>query len=217
MTGYGDRSTSRRCSKIEAQATTDTQRAYPAIVAKAANADYQINAISSRGLIRNYDGTLPDQAISDIYQRIFFEGIENYDFVGWQPQIIVIKLNADFFPPPHKGERWENFDELAEAYVKRFASFVAELGKRTPSTTVLIWWPDPALIPDKALSKMASDGREEITRAAASAGIHHLEFIVPPDLPFESTGCDYHYNLGDHRKLAEWLSAYLRGRVRTDA
>lgn len=146
-------------------------------------------------MILNYDGTLPGQAISDIYQRIFFEGIENYDFVGWQPQIIVIKLNADFFPPPHKGERWENFDELAEAYVKRFASFVAELGKRTPSTTVLIWWPDPALIPDKALSKMASDGREEITRAAASAGIHHLEFIVPPDHPFESTGCDYHYNL----------------------
>lgn len=209
MTGYGDRSTSRQCSKLEAQSTTDTQRAYPALVAKAAGADYQVNAISGRGLIRNYDGSLPGQAISDIYQRIFFEGMDDYDFVGWKPQITVIKLNADFFPPPHKGERWKNFDELSAAYVRRFASFVAELGKRTPSTTLLIWWPDPALIPDKALSKMASDGREAISSAAASVGIQRVEFIVPPNLPFESTGCDYHYNLEDHRKMANWLSTYL--------
>ncbi len=210
MTGYANRSTTRQCTKDEVRETTDTQQAYPALVAKAAGADYQVNAISGRGLVRNYDGTLPGQALPDVYRRLFFAGAETYDFRGWNPQIVVIKLNADFFPSLRPGERWSSLDDLSAAYIARFKSFVAELRERSPSATFLIWWPDPALIPERALAQMARKGREEIAAAAAAAGVRRLDFLVPPNLSYESSACDYHMSLADHRKMAEWLSGYLR-------
>ena len=210
MTGYANRSTTRQCTQDEVRDTTDTQLAYPALVAKAAGADYQVNAISGRGLVRNYDGTLPGQALPDVYRRRFLEGAEIYDFREWDPQIVVIKLNADFFTALRPGERWSSFDALAAAYVARFKSFVVELTERSPSATLLIWWQDPASIPDPVMAEVARKGREEIAAAAAAAGVRRIDFLMAPDLSFESSACDYHFSLADHRKLAEWLSGYLR-------
>jgi hypothetical protein len=209
MTGYANRSTSRQCTKDEVRDTTDTQQAYPALVAKAAGADYQVNAISGRGLVRNYEGTLSGQALPDVYGRLFPDGAEAYDFAGWEPQIIVIKLNADFFGPLRADEPWTSLDALAAAYVARFESFVAELSARSPSATFLIWWPDPAAIPEPALSEMARKGRERIAARAAAAGVRHIDFLMPHGLSFELGACDYHLGLGDHRRLAGWFSEYL--------
>jgi hypothetical protein len=209
MTGYGNRSAKQQCTQEEVRDTTDTQQAYPVLVAKAAGADYQINAISGRGVVRNYDNAYPGQALPDVYGRLFLEGTETYDFREWNPQIVVIKLSADFFPALRPGERWSNFDDLAAAYIARFKSFVAELGARHPSATFLIAWADPASAPDAAFAQLTRKGREEISAAAAAAGVS-IDFLVPPDLPFDSSACDYHSSLADHRTLAEWLSGYLR-------
>jgi hypothetical protein len=65
------------------------------------------------------------------------------------------------------------------------------------------------LIPDPVFAEVARKGREEITAAAAAAGVRRIDFLMPPDLAFDSSACDYHFSLSDHRKMAEWLSGYL--------
>ena len=209
MTGYGNRSATRQCTKDEVRDTTDTQQAYPALAAKAAGADYQVNAISGRGLVRNYEGTLPGHAMADVYPRLFFQGDETYDFAGWKPQIVVIKLNADFFAPLRPDEAWPSLPSLAEAYIARFEAFVAELHRRSPGAALLIWWPDPATLTDPGHAAMAKMGRDRIAAAAAAAGVRHIDFLAPGGPPFEIAACDYHLTLADHRRLAAWFSAYL--------
>ena len=211
MTGYANRSTARQCTKDEVRDTTDTQQAFPALVAKAAGADYQVNAISGRGLVRNYDNSLPGQALPDVYSRLFFDGSDRYDFRGWTPQIVVIKLDADFFGPLGPGEPWTSLDGLAAAYVERFKGFIAQISRRSPAATFLIWWPDPEAIPEPALAEMVRRGREEIAAGAAAAGVRRIGFLTPPGLTYELSACDYHFSLSDHRAFASWLSAYLHG------
>ena len=57
MTGYGIRSASRTFTQDKVRLLSDTQIGYPALLAKALDADYQLNAISGRGMIGNYGGT----------------------------------------------------------------------------------------------------------------------------------------------------------------
>ena len=57
MTGYGIRSASRTFTQDKVRLLSDTQIGYPALLAKALDANYQLNAISGRGMIRNYGGT----------------------------------------------------------------------------------------------------------------------------------------------------------------
>src|SRR6478735_3861106 len=69
MAGYGIRSDNRQCTQEEVRLRTDTQAAYPALVARRFDADYQVNAISGRGLIRNYAGEAPDAPMTVLYPR----------------------------------------------------------------------------------------------------------------------------------------------------
>ena len=59
-----------------------------------------------------------------------------------------------------------------------------------------------------AISRRPS-GSRSIAAAAQAIGIRTILFPVLPDLGLESSACDYHGSLGDHRKLAGWMTAYL--------
>src|SRR4051812_147028 len=54
--GYGNTSQTRECTQDDVWKTTDSSRAFGATVARHYDADYQINAISGRGVVRNYNG-----------------------------------------------------------------------------------------------------------------------------------------------------------------
>ena len=69
MTGYGLRSDTRVCTQEQVRLRSDAQSAYPALVAKHFNADYQLNAISGRGLVRNFEGMAPGNTMSAIYAK----------------------------------------------------------------------------------------------------------------------------------------------------
>ncbi|MNC95990.1 hypothetical protein D3C83_132450 [compost metagenome] len=58
-----------------------------------------------------------------------------------------------------------------------------------------------------------SDAAERRIAAAANAlGIRTILFPVLGDLGLEDSACDYHGNLADHRKRADWLTAWLKAR-----
>jgi hypothetical protein len=210
MTGYGDRSDKPGCTPEELRDRTDTQQAYPALVARHFGADYQINAISGRGLVRNYAGFAPGLAMANVYSRTLPSRTESYSDPAWQPQIIVVKLNADFVGgPPKAGEKWAGWGALASDYLQAFGRFVAMLHGRTPRATILIWWFDAQPGAGPGDLALINQGRLMIADAAAQVGLNALAFLPMAPLLGANDACDHHPNLADHKRTAEWLIHYL--------
>jgi hypothetical protein len=210
MTGYGTRSTKRTCDLEEVRVSTDTQRAFPALVAKHYNADYQINAISGRGLIRNIDGSMPGQGLARVYPYALLEDRVPYVDQSWHPQIILTQAIVDFVGDIKPGEAWVDQDALASAYFDAMTRFIGELHHRSPDAAIILTWIDPATQADPAAKRMLTDGRIRIEAAAKQIGVRALDFMIQPtDLKLEMTGCNYHGNLRDQQIFANWTIAYL--------
>ena len=210
MTGYGNRSTTRTCDLEAVRLSTDTQRAFPALVAKHFGADYQINAISGRGLIRNIGGSMPGLGLARVYPRVLPGQQTPYADPTWRPQIIVTQAIVDFIGEVKPGEAWADQNALALAYLEAMAGFVAELHRRSPDATIIVTWIDPATQVDPAAQRLIADGRQRIEAAAKQAGVKAIDFMIQPaDLKLEMTGCNHHGNMRDHRIMADWMVGYL--------
>lgn len=212
MSGYGNRSPSRQCTPDEVRRRTDTQQAYPSLVARHFDADYQVNASSGRGLIRNYGGLAPELAVPKLYPYILYDRRQPWSDPAWQPQIIVIKLNADFVSPLNPGEPWKTMSELGDAYAAAYGDFIAGLHRRTPGASFLIWWFDESRIGNLEQALMVGRWRLAIAERAKAEGVGTLEYLPMKDLGYELTACDSHYSLADHRKTADWLIGWLDAR-----
>ncbi len=212
MTGYGNRSTVRQCTPEEARLTTDSQQTYPALVAKHFDADYQINAASARGVVRNYGGFGPEIVMPLIHPYVFLDKTVLYDDPAWRPQIIVIRLIADILLPLNPTEKWQSFAALEEDYARSYGAFVAALHRRAPGAAFLIWWPDANGIGDPEARRKLWAWQQIITDAAKAAGVKSIEFLPMPNLGYERSACDGHDSLADHRKTAAWLDAIIEAR-----
>ena len=135
MTGYGVRSASRTCTKEEVRLRTDSSSAWPSLVAHTIDADYQINAISGRGLVRNYGGVEPARVMSALYPRILPDRPAVWQDRSWHPEVMVIVLFNDFATTLQPGERWPDQVALAADYVKAYQQFVTSLHQRAPRAT----------------------------------------------------------------------------------
>lgn len=218
MTGYGARSTKRECTGEEVRRLTDTPDAFAALTARHYDADYQINAISGRGLIRNYGGAAPDVAMMPVYPRLFPDRpAPVYSDRNWRPQIVMIKLQADFlgFKPE---ARWKDFDALAADYIDSFGRFVTDLHKRAPEAAILVWWFDTShASPPEQATMAAAESR--ISAAARKAGVPDIAFLPFSGAGYRNAGCHFHFDIEEQRKVADWLilqidahPEYWRGR-----
>jgi hypothetical protein len=201
VTGFGVRSAKQTCTSDEVWLTTNTQSAYGALVGKHYNADYQINAVSARGVVRNYAGILPDLTLPRVYPYTFPNKTVPYDGASWKPQIVFIKLNADFVGDLHAGERWQNFAEVAFEYANGLGAFVAEIHKRSPSAAFVIWWFDPKELGDVHTRDVFGLAQRDIVAAAQKAGPVRVEFLPMSNQGLERTACG-HYTLRDQQELA---------------
>lgn len=211
MTGYGMRSAVRQCTQETIRLTSDTQDAYPALTAKHFDADFQVNAISGRGLVRNFGGFAPEVAMSLVYPyTLADQKTEVYSDPAWRPQIIVIGLMADFATDAKPGEKWKNINELVTDYGKTYGDFIAELHQRSPTAAITIWWPADNQISDPNVLNVFKAAQQAIRDAAQKAGVATIDFLVMTKDPgFERTACDGHASLGDSQKMATWLIGYL--------
>ena len=206
MSGYGDRSTP-KCNGDEWRTLSDTQQDYTALTAKHYNADYQVNAVSGRGLIRNLGGFYPDVSMSHIYPNALIEGTTPYVDPNWQPQIVVVKLNADFGGDLKPGEPWATRQALITEYLKAQAAFATLLHKRYPDAALLLWEPGDKATPEDARRLEATE--TIYTNAAHKIGIAHIGFVPNSSAPEESTGCDGHGSLTDQKNAAKALIDYI--------
>ena len=137
--GYGDLSNTRACTDTQVWYRTDDTRAFGPLTARHFHADYQVNAISGRGVVRNYDGFKAD-TLPEAYPYILFNKKQKYDDPAWHPQVIVIALGTnDFTTALNPGEPWKTRAALHADFQKHYVQFLESLRARNPHAYIIVW------------------------------------------------------------------------------
>jgi hypothetical protein len=204
MAGYGARADRIDCTQAQVRATTDTPDAFAALAAQHFGADYQVNAISGRGLIRNVGGTAPQGTMEQLWSRRLPAEPAPYDDSRWQPQIVMLKLQADFvgFRP---DARWPTLDALVADYAAHYGQLLARLHGPYPRAVFLLWWFDTSGAPPEQAA-MLRTAETRISIAARAAGARDILFLPFPAGQFRATACHGHYGLEAQRQVADWLT-----------
>lgn len=198
--GYGNISPKRECTSDEVWATTDASQGFGPIVAKHYDADYQINAISGRGIVRNWDGT-PGDPLPVAYPFVLFDKKTTYNDARWRPQIIVIELGTnDFSTALHAHERWKSRDELHADFEATYVKFVKQLRARNPKAFFIL------MASDGAEGEIQAEARKVISQLQA-AGERRIDFI--PMNALTMTGCHFHPSTADDRTVADSLIRFI--------
>lgn len=198
--GYGNTSATRDCTQDEVWATTDNTRAFGATVARRFEADYQVNAISGRGIVRNYDGFTADP-LPVAYPYALLDHSTIYEDSSWQPQIIVIALGTNDFSTPLKaGEKWKSRDELHADFEATYVRFIERLRARNPHAFIIVWATDMA---EHEIEKEAG----KVVAQLKSKGDDKLAFLPIEGLAM--TGCHWHPSLADHKAIATKLIQFI--------
>ncbi|MDJ0276978.1 SGNH/GDSL hydrolase family protein [Sphingomonas sp. 2R-10] len=201
--GYGNTSTTRDCTEAQVWETTNTAQGIAGQLSRRYDAAYRVNAISGRGIVRNYGG-MAATTIPDAYPYALFDGQTPANDVGWQPQVIVIALGTNDFSTPLKpGERWKTRDALHADYEARYVRFVQDLRRRSPDAFFVLWATDLA------------DGEivREVAKVGATlraAGEKRLAVVPVTGLAF--AGCHFHPSVADDAKIAAAIGQAIDGR-----
>lgn len=194
--GYGNTSAKRECTQDQVWSTTDNSQAFGPLVAGYYHADYQINAISGRGIVRNYNG-FPADTLPAAYPYVLFDKKEDYSDGTWKPQLIVISLGTnDFSTPLNPGEKWKTRDELQSDYEATYIRFVHALRVRNPNAYIILW------ATDMANGEIGSEV-ERVVEQLKKDGDRNVAFVPVEHLSF--TGCDYHPSTADDNLIRDAL------------
>ena len=198
--GYGAASGARECSDDEVWRTTDNSLAFGPQVARGLDADYRVQAISGRGMVRNYANAAGD-TLPAAYARLLPDDAASTlasDDPAWSPQLVVIGLGTnDFSTPVGAGEPWRDDAELAAAFESRYVEFVHALHRRLPSARVLL------------LASDAGDGAAErairrVRSRLAAEGVPAGEVFALGALALDA--CNWHPSRADHDAIARRLT-----------
>lgn len=198
--GYGNTSTKRECTDQEVWSTTDTSQGIAPRLAGRFNADYQVNAISGRGVVRNYNGfrgaTLPD-----VYPFVLFDQKRLYSNPKWRPQLIVIGLGTnDFSTTLDPTEKWKKRTELRNDFENRYVRFVKDLRARNPGAFILLWTADTGSA--ETILEVAN-----VAGKLSRSGEARLGFVVIRGLVLG--GCNHHPSVGDDEVIAKTLGHFI--------
>ncbi|HWU50672.1 MAG TPA: GDSL-type esterase/lipase family protein [Asticcacaulis sp.] len=198
--GYGNISPVQQCTREEVWATTNTSQAFGPVTAKHYNADYQVNAISGRGIVRNYNGSPGDPVpVAWPYQTFAKQAL--YNDPNWKPQIIVIGLGTnDFTTPLNPDETWKTRDDLHKDYEATYVKFVQDLRAKKPQAFFIL------MATDQVDGEIQSEA-QKVMAALQSAGETRIAFLPMNNLSFG--GCDWHPTIADDRKVSDELVAFI--------
>jgi lysophospholipase L1-like esterase len=198
--GYGNMSATRQCSEDEVWRLTDTSRGIAALLAARYGADYQVNAISGRGVVRNYDGFAGD-TLPQAYPFKLFNKSQLARNPAWRPQVIAVALGTNDFSTPLKaGEKWKSREELRSDFVASYVKFLRQLRSRNPRAQIVVWATD---LSDGEIRTHAAKAVERLR----STGVKRVGFVPVSGLAM--SGCNFHPSLEDDRKITNALATYL--------
>lgn len=178
---------------------TDGSKGYAFLLADGFKADFQVNAVSGRGLVRNYANIVPEWPLEKLYDltEMGIAGEPNrenaWDFGKFHPQVIVVFVGINDFQgePPYADKA-----QFKAAY----ARLLEKLRQQHPGVKFLLVstkvWPNDDLTPT-----VQSIYDEEIAQ-----GRKDVEFKV---LKTENQGMLGHPNVYDHGQMANALRPIL--------
>jgi len=194
--GYGNLSPTRTCTRPQVWSDTDDTRAFGAITARNYDADYQVNAISGRGVVRNYDGFKAD-TLPQAYPFALFDKKQKYSDPAWKPQVLVIALGTnDFSTALNPGEPWKTRDELHADFEATYVRFLEQLREQDPTAYIIVW------ATDMANGEIEAEAQKVVQRVKQS-GDAHITFLPINGLHFSA--CDSHPSLADDQIIADKL------------
>ena len=211
--GFADEYLGRECAAGKDDsiifAATNTGKAFGPLVAKAFSAQYQINAVSGKGLVRNYNGIDKGHELPVCYERTLVSTVNvpdkagEWDFSSWKPDVVVIGLGINDFQanPPYPD---------STVFDTAYHTFIDKIRKRYPDVKIICCatkvWPTDALF-----ARVKAIVTEEQRRG--NKNIRYFDYI-------SENGALYgHPNLHDHQMIAEELIpvvAEITGWHRTD-
>lgn len=201
--GYGNTSAYPDCTKEDVFETTNTQQSFGPLTAKHFDADYQVNAFSGLGMVRNYGGyEHAKYHMPMLYPRAIFDdpAPDTSDAAAnWSPQVVFITLGGnDYSSPLTANEPWKTRGELVEAYEDAYVSFVKTLRVKYPKALIVLdstqEYPEYKSSVDQVFATL---------KAAGMTNIDRLTLDVPP-----RTSCG-HPNTRADALLAGQMIGYL--------
>lgn len=200
--GYANRSAKRDCTEAEVAASTDTAAGVVGLLAGRYAADYQVNAISGRGVVRNYNGGA-GTTVPEAYPFALFDRAKAVADAGWRPRLIVVALGTnDFSTPLNSGERWKSRADLHADFERRYADFLRALRARNPQAYLLVW------ATDIADGEIEAEARAAVARLTA-AGEGRIGFAPMHGLTLAA--CHAHPDLADDATIAAALARHVDG------
>ncbi|HEY0894408.1 MAG TPA: SGNH/GDSL hydrolase family protein, partial [Cellvibrio sp.] len=201
VVGYGIRSPKRECGEEEVFSFTDTQITYAALTAKAFNADYQINALSGFGVVRNYNGAFPENTFLSLYPYALNDKGALYQS-NWSPNIIVIGLGGnDFATPLNPSEKWKTHEALQDDYVESYKNFILSLRKKHPEAHFILL--SYAVVGDELEGQIT-----RVIKELKQKGMRDIGMVTVK--PVELSACHWHPSEADHKKSAGILTDYIK-------
>ena len=198
--GYGNTSTKHECTEEEVWENTDNSLAYGPLTAGHYDADYQINAISGRGVVRNYNGGVGD-TLPVAYPYVLFDKQTLNADSSWDPEIVVLALGTnDFSTKLNPGEKWKTRDELHADYEATYVAFLKKLRSRYPHAFFILWATDAA---DGEIQAEA----QKVSRQMQAGGENRVAFIAVNGLAM--SGCHWHPSTEDDKVIAGKLMEFI--------
>lgn len=198
--GYGNISTTTDCTEADVWRTTDNTQAFGPVTAGHYQADYRINAISGRGVVRNYNGMAAD-TLPVAYPFTLFDRSVQEGGAPWQPQVVVIALGTnDFSTPLNPGERWPSRAALHADYQASYVKLVQSLRARYAGAHFVLWATD-------GLNGEIQDQVRKVVGQLQAAGEGRVSFVPVNGLGF--TGCHAHPSVADSRTISSRLIAVI--------
>ncbi|WP_243710214.1 cellulose binding domain-containing protein [Micromonospora sp. KC213] len=198
--GYGNTSTSRDCTGDQVNRTTNTDVSYGALVARRLSADYQINAFSGRGMVRNYNGSDPGTDYRTYYDRALLNVPGDMWSPGtWKPQLVVVYLGTnDFSTALNPGEPW-TAESLVAAYRTAYSTFLQKLRTRYGTATTIV----------AVGASPFADSVQQVVQERTNAGDNRVRYWALDSNGLDLLGCHWHYSTRDHQLIADRLGTYL--------
>ncbi len=174
---------------------TNASKSYAFLLAEGYKADYQVNAVSGRGLVRNYANIVPEWTLETLYDYTMMgvpeqdSSTERWDFDKFHPQVVVVFVGINDFQgePPYAD---------ADKFKAAYAKLLDRLRALHPGVKFLLvstkTWPNDALTPVV----------EDIYKSQTEAGHNDLMYKV---VYTDNTALHGHPNEMSQKELANTL------------
>lgn len=206
--GYGNMATQHDCSSIGGiTPNSNADDSFGALTAHSLNADYQINAMSGMGVVRNYNGSSPGTSFLTYYGRTL-QAVNNdvwYNPGTWHPQLVVVGLGInDFSTALNPGEQWSTTDQLVAAYKTAYQGFINTLRSQYGPNTIIV-------VSATALSNTAlfAQTAQQVVTDRNAMGDKKVYYWYYDSPSLDHLGCDWHPSLHDDQIISGLLNNFI--------